>query len=129
VNEEIVCLLILLLSKEIEFIQELENYKQESFPRLSKNQIKKIIKLIKKKGESKSYYEVQSENVITFTEMRICLRKAKSMVENKINAICRRLSMGKDNFINLEQMEFWLKSWNRIKNDDLLEKEAPKTLM
>lgn len=46
--------------KEIEFIQELEIYKQEYFPKLSKNQIKKLIKLIKKKGESKSYYEIQS---------------------------------------------------------------------
>jgi hypothetical protein len=26
--------------------------------------------------------------------------------------------MGKDNFINLEQIEFWLKSWNRIKNEE-----------
>lgn len=51
------------------------------------------------------------------------------MQENKINAICRRLSMGKDNFINLEQMEFWLKSWNRIKNEDLFERDPPKTLM
>lgn len=61
--------------------------------------------------------------------MRTCLRKAKNMQENKINAICRRLSMGKDNFINLEQIEFWLKSWNRIKNDEQYDKEPPKTLM
>lgn len=60
VNEEIICLLILLLSKEVEFIQELENFKQESLPRLSKGQIKKVMKLIKKKGEFKSYYEVPS---------------------------------------------------------------------
>lgn len=60
VNEEIICLLILLLGKEVEFIQELENFKQESLPRLSKGQIKKVMKLIKKKGEFKSYYEVPS---------------------------------------------------------------------
>ncbi len=50
--------------------------------------------------------------------MRVCLRKMKNIQENKINSICRRLSMGKDNFINVEQMEFWLKSWNRPRNED-----------
>lgn len=119
---------MLLLGKEVEFIQSLELRKQEAFPRLSKHQIKKIMRMIKKKGESKSVYEIQSENVITFAEMRLCLRKARNLQENKINAICRRLSMGKDNFINLEQMEFWLKSWNRIKNEEM-ERDPPKTLM
>lgn len=56
------------------------------------------------------------------------MRKGRNMQENKINSICRKLSMSKDNFINLEQMEFWLKSWNRIKNEDNFDKE-PKTLM
>ncbi len=38
--------------------------------------------------------------------------------------------MSKDNFINLEQMEFWLKTWNRIRNEDNLEKEnQSKTLL
>ena len=55
---------------------------------------------------------------MTFNEMRVCLRKMKNIQENKINSICRRLSMGKDNFINVEQMEFWLKSWNRPRNED-----------
>lgn len=36
--------------------------------------------MIKKKGEFKSYYEVQSESVITFTQMRTCLRKSKNMI-------------------------------------------------
>jgi hypothetical protein len=54
--------------------------------------------------------------------MRICLRKAKNVQENKINSICRKLSMSKDNFINLEQIEFWLKSWTRIKGEDCPEK-------
>lgn len=67
-------------------------------------------------------YEVQSDSVVTFSQMRICLRKSKNMQENKINAICRKLSMSKDNFISLEQMEFWLKSWNRIKNQDNFDK-------
>ena len=66
VSEEIVCLTVLLLAKEIEYIQELENFKQDFFPKLSKNQIKRVIKLIKKKGESKSFYEIQSESVVTF---------------------------------------------------------------
>ena len=51
--------------------------------------------------------------------MRICLRKGKNIQENKINAICRKLSMSKDNFISLEQMEFWLKSWNRVKYEEV----------
>lgn len=38
--------------------------------------------------------------------------------------------MSKDNFISLEQMEFWLKSWSKIKSDDTNEKEnPPKTLL
>lgn len=62
--------------------------------------------------------------------MRICLRKSKNVQENKINTICRKLSMSKDNFISLEQMEFWLKSWSKIKSDDTNEKEnPPKTLL
>ena len=73
------------------------------------------MKLIKRKGESKSIYEIQSDSVVTFNEMRICLRKCKNMQENKINSICRKLSMSKDNFISLEQMEFWLKTLNRSK--------------
>lgn len=73
-------------------------------------------------------FEIQSESVVTFNEMRVCLRKSRNLQENKINSICRKLSMGKDNFISLEQMEFWLKSWNRIK-DDNFDKENPKTLL
>ena len=92
---------------------------------MSKHQIKRVIKLIKKKGESKTLYEVQSENVVTFNEMRLCLRKARNLQENKINSICRKLSMSKDNFISLEQMEFWLRSWTKIKNDETNEKENP----
>lgn len=68
--------------------------------------------------------------MVTFNEMRICLRKAKNLQENKINLICRKLSMSKDNFISLEQMEFWLKSWSRIKFDEANDKEnPPKTLL
>ena len=68
--------------------------------------------------------------MVTFGEMRICLRKSKNVQENKINTICRKLSMSKDNFISLEQMEFWLKSWSKIKSDDTNEKEnPPKTLL
>jgi DNA-binding transcriptional regulator YiaG len=59
------------------------------------------MKLIKKKGESKSFYEIQSESVVTFNEMRVCLRKTRNLQENKINSICRKLSMSKDNFISL----------------------------
>ena len=74
-------------------------------------------------------YEVQSDSVVTFHEMRICLRKNRNLQENKINSICRKLSMSKDNFISLEQMEFWLKSWTRVKNDEPTEKEnTNKTL-
>lgn len=87
------------------------------------------MKLVKRKGESKSFFEIQSENVVTFSEMRLCLRKSKNLQENKINSICRKLSMSKDNFISLEQMEFWLKSWNRLRFDETVEKENPtKTL-
>ena len=74
-------------------------------------------------------YEVQSDSVVTFHEMRICLRKNRNLQENKINSICRKLSMSKDNFISLEQMEFWLKSWTRVKSDEPTEKEnTNKTL-
>ena len=50
VSEETVCLMGLLIGKEVECIRDLENLKQEHFPRLTKHQIKRIIKLIKKKG-------------------------------------------------------------------------------
>ena len=86
------------------------------------------MKLIKIKGESKTTYEIQSDNVVTFSQMRLCLRKNRNLQENKINSICRKLSMSKDNFISLEQMEFWLKSWSRIKQEEGGEKENGKTL-
>ena len=66
VNQEIICLLILLLAKEVEHIQELEMFKQDNFPKMGKNQIKRAMKLIKKKGESKCFYDIQSESVVTF---------------------------------------------------------------
>jgi len=38
--------------------------------------------------------------------------------------------MSKDNFISLEQMEFWMRPWSRIRNEDTNEKENPnKTLL
>jgi hypothetical protein len=60
--------------------------------------------LIKKAGECKTIYEIQSENLITFNEMKAMFKKAKNMQEKKIIPICRRLSMNKDNFISLDQM-------------------------
>lgn len=56
----------------------------------------------------------------------------KKTPDHRFNSVCRKLSMGTDEgIINIEQFEFWLKTWNKIKNEDggFLEKEnQQKTL-
>ena len=61
--------------------------------------------------------------------MRGCLRRVRNLSEAKINVVCRRLSMGKDNFISLEQMEAWLKGWTRIRSEEVTDRDQPKTLL
>lgn len=49
------------------------------------------------------------------------------MNDRKLVPLCRRLSMQKESFIGIDQLEIWLKPWPRIRLDDS-KFEGKKTL-
>ena len=46
------------------------------------------------------------------------MKKEKNLPERKSQPICRRLSMQKESFIGLDQLEIWLKPWHKLKQDE-----------
>lgn len=65
IEEEELCLFVLLIKKEIDFLHDFEGAKIDLFPRVKKNQIKRIAKLVKKASDARQG-DATSENIITF---------------------------------------------------------------
>lgn len=103
INEQILCLFLMIIKGEIQLLKEFEVNKCDLFPRISRDKIKKLIIGIKKSNDSaKQNSQFKSDNMVTFQEMKYFLKKMKKTPDNRVNSVCRRLSMGKEEgFINL----------------------------
>jgi hypothetical protein len=54
---------------------------------------------------------ISSDYVITFPEFKAIMEKFVDLPEVKVQTVCRRLSMQKEEFIGLDELEIWLKPW------------------
>ena len=109
----------MIIRNEIDFLREFETLKCDLFPRISREKIKRLIRAIKKTDNLKSSAEFKSDNLVTFQEMKTFLKKMKKTPEHRMNSLCRKLSLAKEEgFISLEQFEFWFRSWTKMKNED-----------
>lgn len=91
----------------------MEEGKKDLFPNMSKESIKKFISEVKEKGNENK--DIKSDYVITHKEFINCLKLTKISSECNKEMVCRRLSQCQEiNFVTLEQLIFWFRSWDKI---------------
>ena len=80
---------------------------------MTKESIKKFISEIKEKGNENK--DIKSDYVITHKEFTNCLKLTKFSSDCNKNMVCRRFSQCQEvNFVTLEQLIFWFRSWDKI---------------
>lgn len=81
-----------------------------------------------KKCVTQSLGGISSEHVLNFPELKTILKNLRNLPERKAQPICRRLSLQKESFIGVDQLEIWLKPWFKSRQEDLAPIQVSQTL-
>ncbi len=81
-----------------------------------------------KKHAPSSTGGISSDTVFNFPELKAILKNLKNLPERKAQPICRRLSLQKQSFIGIDQLEIWFKPWFKPRQEEVIQIQPVHTL-
>ncbi len=75
----------MLVQEEINFLEELDLVKNELIPKISRKEIKNLMRIIKKNGECNSLMEIDSRPFVKYEELKALFKNYVNKGDNKIS--------------------------------------------